>query len=157
MSYPTEDAAFYSWWNSRKIIVDGAVIRITAAQIKTLNASPVVLLQAPGAGLAWHFDHVTYQYKFGTAAFGNVGNADLRIYYEGTPTTYSPINSLGFLDQIIDMVAANTIILPTLASPRGQSICENQRVMLQKNAGPEYSLGDGELYVTMSVSLHRFS
>jgi hypothetical protein len=79
MSYPTEDAAFFAYTAARQAAGANAgdanlssrvfTRTLTSAEIKALKATPLSLIAAPGAGLAYVVDKVIAHLNFLTLAY----------------------------------------------------------------------------------------
>ncbi|MFQ5472178.1 MAG: hypothetical protein ACE5FA_04740 [Dehalococcoidia bacterium] len=80
---------------------------ITSAQLLALNATPITLVAAPGAGKAILVDHVCIQLDWNSAAYdGIAAGEDLQITYtdgSGQAAT-ADIETTGFLDSTADAV-----------------------------------------------------
>jgi hypothetical protein len=81
-------------------------VTITAAQMLTLNATPVTLVAAPGAGLALLLEGVVAFYDYNSAAYAGVAaGEDLAIRLnDASGTIQTTIETTGFLDQTSDQV-----------------------------------------------------
>lgn len=80
-------------------------VAIGNAALKTLNAVPVELVEAPGAGYGLIFEGALIEYVYVTAAFdGTAPDRELMIGYAGTPVTpvVGRAESVGFLNQVAD-------------------------------------------------------
>jgi hypothetical protein len=76
------------------------VLTITSAQLLTLNATPVTLLPAPGAGRAYIIESVDAHKPAGTAYGGIAAGEDLALKYtNASGAQCAVIETTGFLDQ----------------------------------------------------------
>jgi hypothetical protein len=76
-------------------------VTLTAAQVKALNASPITLVAAPGAGFANVFEGAIVAFTYGTVAYGGIAaGEDLAIRYtDGSGAQAGAVETTGFLDQ----------------------------------------------------------
>jgi hypothetical protein len=75
-------------------------VRLTAAQVLALNATPVALVPAPGASYALVLESVTIHKPAGTAYGGIAAGEDISVRYtDGSGTELAQIETTGFLDQ----------------------------------------------------------
>jgi hypothetical protein len=74
-------------------------VRLTSAQILALNAAPITVLAAPGAGLVTVVNRVLAYKDAGTAYGGIAEGEDLAIRYtNGSGAIAAQIETTGFLD-----------------------------------------------------------
>lgn len=114
---------------------------IATAAVKTLNATPVELIAAPGAGLAIVPRVVEVFLDYGTTAYdGIAGGEDLVLRYtDGSGNAIQTIEATGFLDATADesrIVVIDGDIQPTA----------NAAVVLHMATG-EIATGDSPLQV----------
>jgi hypothetical protein len=83
-----------------------AEVTLTAAQVKTLNATPVALVAAPGSGKALVPTLVTVFMDYGSVAYdGIAAGEDLAVKYtDASGATLATIEATGFLDATADAV-----------------------------------------------------
>jgi hypothetical protein len=80
-------------------------VTLTSAQILALNATPITLLDAPGADKAWIVKSVTAIKPAGTAYAGIAAGEDLTLRYtNGSGAIASGFELTGFLDQTTKQV-----------------------------------------------------
>ena len=73
---------------------------LTAAQVQTLNMTPVEILPAPGAAWVVVVSRVVISKAAGTAFTGVAGGEDFTVVYSGgSDTLVTDIETTGFLDQ----------------------------------------------------------
>lgn len=73
---------------------------VTSAQLLAMFATPVVIVPAPGAGLALVFDSITVHKPAGTAYGGIAAGEDLTVKYtDQSGLEVAEIETTGFLDQ----------------------------------------------------------
>jgi len=136
------------------ISADGAIrsvdVTVTAAEMLALNATPKLLLAAPGAGKAIVPAGPVAAVMFldyNSAAYGGIAaGEDLSVTYTGAGgTELVQVEATGFLDQTSDQVryAAEA----TLVTPE-----ENQAVYLHMLVG-EVITGDSPLYVRLYYTI----
>lgn len=84
-----------------------AEVTLTAAQVLALNATPVTLVAAPGAGKALVFEGAQVSLDFESAAYAGVAaGEDLTFKYtDGAGTVLGALETTGFLDQASDQHA----------------------------------------------------
>lgn len=125
--------------------VQKTTTNIANAAVRTLNATPVAIIHAPGAGKAIVDVRVSIKYVYATAAFDSVGAGDdLEIRYtDGSGAKVAnDIETTGMLDQASDqyrMVGpVNTVLTPVA----------NAAVVLRLATGEVYAAaGGGSLVV----------
>lgn len=91
-------------------LVRGAIkkVTLTSAQILALNATPITVLAAPGAGLVTLVNRVTAYKAAGTAYSGIATGEDLAIRYtDGSGAIAAQIETTGFLDQAGALTASS--------------------------------------------------
>lgn len=77
-----------------------AEVTITTAQLLALNATPVELVAAPGAGKANVLEEATFYKAAGTAYDGIASGEDLSVKYtNGSGAEVAQVETTGFLDQ----------------------------------------------------------
>jgi len=76
-------------------------VKLTAAQLLALNATPVTLVAAPGAGKVLVFERALLYLAYNSAAYAGIaGNEDLAIRYTGAAgLQLAQCEVTGFLDQ----------------------------------------------------------
>ena len=75
-------------------------VTLTSAEILALNATPITILAAPGAGLAYIVERVEAYKPAGTAYAGIAAGEDLTIKYtNASGTAVATLETTGFLDQ----------------------------------------------------------
>jgi hypothetical protein len=75
-------------------------VTVTSAQLLALNATPIALVAAPGAGRFLAFERALIHKPAGTAYSGIAAGEDLSIKYtDAAGTEVSQIEATGFLDQ----------------------------------------------------------
>lgn len=75
-------------------------VTITSAQLLALNATPITLVAAPGAGKALIFEGLLIQKPAGTAYAGIAAGEDLSVKYtNGSGAELGVCETTGFLDQ----------------------------------------------------------
>jgi hypothetical protein len=95
--------------------------QITAAQVLTLNATPVVLIPAPGAGRFVLPDITIFFKSAGTAYAGIAVGEDLALRYtNGSGTILQASETTGFLDQ----ATAQTRVVTGLQSAAATGLFE---------------------------------
>lgn len=80
------------------------VVTLTNAQLRTLNATPVDVIAAPGTGKFILVESVLGKLNYATAAFDSVGSGDdLTLKYtNGSGATAATLETTGWLDQTAD-------------------------------------------------------
>lgn len=114
---------------------------ITTGELLALNATPITLVAAPGAGKYLHLVAAYLFLDFATTAYdGIAAGEDLTIKYtNGSGTTASTIEATGFLDAAADALA---IAAPT----SGVVAVANAALVLHMLTG-EIATGDSPLKV----------
>lgn len=97
-----------------------ARVTVTSAEVLALNATPIELVAAPGAGQALIFEGAQLHLDYNSAAYAGIAaGEDLAISYTGGAQV-AEIEATGFLDQTADEYrwaypAANTgAVLPSV-------------------------------------------
>ena len=82
-----------------------AYVTITTAQLLALNATPIEIVAAPGAGKALIFEGMMIQKPSGTAYAGIAAGEDLSVKYtDGSGAEVAQCETTGFLDQTTDQI-----------------------------------------------------
>jgi hypothetical protein len=143
----------YSPSSSGSSPIQTATVTLSAAQIKTLKATPVQLVAAPGVGKAiiFHFGHILY--VFNTAPYASISfQAQLGIGH--TLAWNTEANSF-FAHNLIDAVE-NTFLWggAELTDPTPTaSVLDNQPLIVFNTGSSEFTDGDGTLVVTVYYSV----
>lgn len=92
-----------------------ATVTIATAAVKTLNATPVTLVAAPGAGKALVLVGALFWLDYNSAAYNGIAEGeDLAIKInDGSGATLATVEATGFLDATAD---AWRYVLPTTAA-----------------------------------------
>ena len=123
-------------------------VQIPFANVRTLNATPFIVLPAPGVGYTNIPLSAFVQMKYGTAGYDSVGaNDDLTFKYTnagGSPLI--TVETTGFLDQTSGQVRFATSNFSTAIVP-----VENAPIVAHILTGEIYgAAGDSDLYVKIS-------
>lgn len=119
---------------------------ITATQMRTLAATPVAVVPAPGASKANIFLGADVLYDYGTAAYDSVGAGDdieFR-YTDGAGTLVGAIEATGFLDATSDQYRH--------AYPQSALGTVRAELTPTANAAIVCTLGTGEVYAAAGDS-----
>ncbi len=124
---------------------------LTAAQVKTLNASPIQMVAAPGAGKVlvpvFCYGLLT---SSGTAFVGSFPNPTVSIAYTSTPPAAMSFSANAFLVVTADVYSWST--QSTLATNGGLPKANVQnKPLLLKNFGNEYT-GGGTSTITFNLA-----
>jgi hypothetical protein len=125
-------------------------VKITAAQILALNATPIEIVPAAGAGTVIEFESAVFHKIAGTAYAGIAAGEDIAIKYtngSGAQVNTS-LETTGFMDQ----TTAQTRITRAIATE--YTPVANAALVLQILTG-EITTGDSPLYITVSYKVHK--
>lgn len=122
-------------------------VLITAAQIKTLKATPIQLRPARTDGRVWIPVFAVYSLQFGTTAFASGGNVDITFGTGGQAlgmiAAATVVNATASTYRIVPQVAL-TALTPTIAALG----------LFVANVGAgEFTTGDGQLLVHVQYEL----
>jgi hypothetical protein len=123
---------------------------ITSAQLLALNATPVELIPAPGAGNLIEFMSAAVDKPAGTAYAGIAGGEDLAIKYTNSSGAQvnTSLETTGFLDQTTEQTRLTRSIV-TEYTP-----VVNAALVLHLLTG-EITTGDSPLYVTVNYRVMK--
>lgn len=128
-----------------------ATVTVSVAQLQTLRDAPVVLVPAPGAGMAINPVSATLQYNFVAHNYpGGHGRLIITIgpYDSDSPIlAFDAVNTAGFLDQDSNQ----TVTLQ--ANPIDPSANVENLDLEIVNFGPPLIDGDGTVTVTVNYNL----
>lgn len=121
---------------------------VTAAQVKALNATPITLVAAPGAGFALEFVNAEIFMDYGAAAYAGIAaGEDLAIRYtDGSGTICGAVEATGFLDQTTDQLRTVTPGSAVATGIAEQTPTANAALVLHMLTG-EITTGDSPLYL----------
>jgi|SRR5215204_205761 len=125
-------------------------VQITSAQLLALNATPISIVEAPGAGKTVVFKGAIVHKPAGTAYAGVAGGEDLAIKYtdgSGAQVNTS-LETTGFLDQT---TAQKRLTRPIVTE---YTPVENAALVMQLLTG-EITTGNSPLYVTIQYEIWR--
>lgn len=128
--------------------LQNVTVTLTAAQLLALNATPVQLIPAPGAGFAVIPVYASMQYKFVTAGYGNAADYNLCIGPAAATDTQCAIiqPTAGFLDQTSSQIA---IAASETTAP--QSLYENAAIdVLLLSSSGALTGGGGSLTINLT-------
>jgi len=128
-----------------------ATVTLSVAQLQGLRDAPVVLIPAPGQGMAFNPVSATLQYNYGTQHYaGGHGKLIITIgpYDSNSPiVAFDPVNTAGFLDQDSNQTVK---LQPDPIDP--SSSIENLDLEIV-NFGPPLIDGDGTVTVTVNYNV----
>lgn len=125
-------------------------VKITSAQLLALNATPVEIVPAPGAGNVIEFISAVVHKPAGTAYAGIAAGEDLAIKYtdgSGAQVNTS-LETTGFLDQ----TTAQTRMTRQIVTEFTPVV--NAALVAQLLVG-EITTGDSDLYVTINYCVYK--
>lgn len=100
------------------------ITSLTAAQVKALNATPIMIVPKAGAGTAVVLDRVLFRYNYAGAAFTN-GSALSAIYQGGSTNLLTGTLAASFLTGPTDVVTSDAVLAAVgtqLAVPQDTNI-----------------------------------
>ena len=127
------------------------VFKIPYQAVRTLRATPVTILAAPGIGHAYILRNAQVMMKYGTAAYDSVGASDDLTfkYTDGSGATLITIETVGFLDQTTDQLRYASSNFATAITP-----VDNAPIVAYFLTGEIYgAAGDSDLYVQLGYSI----
>lgn len=142
--------------NERKAEVLGAskTVVVTSAQLLALNATPITLIAAPGAGLAIVPRKWCARKGAGTAYAGIAAGEDLVLKYTNAAGAQAAgaIETTGFLDQATAQIRVAGMAGAALGTPADITPAANAALVLHLLVG-EITTGDTDLYVRVWYDL----
>lgn len=143
------------------VTIEGAQLRtfrarvvVAAADVLTLNATPVAIVPAPGAGLAAIFEGAMIRKAAGTAYAGIAAGEDLSVKYtDASGAEVAQCEATGFLDQTTNQIRW---VRPHAAASGGSAITpvENAALVLHMLVG-EIITGDSDLEIEVHYRIAR--
>jgi hypothetical protein len=128
-----------------KITRKTAKVVITSAQVLALNATPVTLIAAPGAGKMLVFDEAVVYKPAGTAYAAVGADDDLEIRY--TNESGAQVNTLLECTGFVDQTSVQVRITRPIATE--YTPVDNAALVLHMKTG-EITTGNSPLYLTIS-------
>lgn len=129
-------------------VTQSATINIANAAVKTLNATPVTLVAAPGTTSMVEIVSVVIENVFLTAAFAN--GSQLNIVYGAAGVAAATAVAATFLTS---PTAKQLILTPGVLASNLASAVLNKAVVLQA-ASTEFDTGAGSLVVQVNYRIH---
>jgi hypothetical protein len=124
-------------------LVQHVAVTLTTAQILTLNATPIVLLPAPGAGMSNIIDYGLFRYISGGTAFASGGTITIG-YVSGAAVVNTIANT------VINSTSSSDTVLVTSAS----NITALQNTAIQiTNATGAFTTGNGSVTINLWYSI----
>lgn len=127
-------------------------IEISSAEIKTLRASPKVLIPAPGAGRLLEFISAILRIDSTTTVYTESTDNLVIEYSSGTDLTGS-IETTGFIDQTADEIRR----VVTTWTTGDLEVQVNKAVRLFNTGDGEIAAGTGTMKVIVTYRLHDFN
>lgn len=143
---------------NKQILNKSAVLKITSAQLLALNATPVTVLLAPGAGYFIKIENWVARHGTGTAYGGIAAGEDLVLKYTNGSGAIAAaaIETIGFLDQATAQIrVANGFGVPASTAstvPGDFTPVENAAIVIQLLSG-EITTGLFDLYLFINYSI----
>ena len=133
-----------AWSYSNSAIIRQASLTIATADVLTLNATPIEIVAAPGAGFAIEVISATFKSTFNSVSYATNIDIDIRTIGSSVNLTTN-VAKLGF--------TANTINLFALkADPAADQIIENTGIEVFVETGdPTAGNSDIKVYVTYRI------
>lgn len=132
--------------SEQDVVVD---VTVATAAVKTLNATPVELVAAPGANKFVEVTGLTFFLDYASAAYdGIAAGEDLNVRYtDGSGQLIATCEATGFMDATADAVRHCTVGGATVITP-----VANAAVVLYMATG-EIATGDSPLKVRVSYKI----
>lgn len=123
-----------------------AVAHLTSAQILNMNATPVVIIPAPGPGLRVFVLGASAVYNFGTVAYA--GGTQLALYYSAAigALNAAPFLSIALLGNTVSEVS-QFARGATGGTGQAATATTNQPIVMTTNAAPTTGDGTVDVYV----------
>ena len=144
----------YEYWNGAQWLGIGqdlstpltVKVDLSSADILALNATPILLVSAPGIGYAISPMSMAYRYTYGTTQYDGTYFIHCKC---STKTSSDPFIALPF--QTINSAANRSGVLFTSTGTGIDAIVENDRIELK--ASSAITLGDGTLTVWLTYCI----
>lgn len=132
-------------------IVQQAIVNITSAQIKTLNASPITIVAAQGAGTFIEFLSATVEYVCSGCTQYTAGS-NLTFAWTGGVYAATAIGNTNFNG----LTATSILTFPNAygAGVLGLGNLTNLALTFSNPSGPEFATGTGTLIVQCQYIVH---
>ncbi len=123
-------------------------VTIPTAAVLTLNATPVSIVPAPGAGFVNIFESAMLSMKFNSVAYDGVaGGEDLVFSYtDGSGVKVALVETTGFVDQITDQMRFAKHYGALITTNSSETPTANAAIVLSLLSG-EIATGDSDLKV----------
>lgn len=122
-------------------------IVLTSAQIKTLNATPLSILAAPGAGKIIAINTIIFANTFGTIQYTRTG-ATFKLFLGTTADALALTGDQNAM--VIAAASAASLIQPSTNSNFATATKGvNKAIFIGNDGGSEFAAGDGTIKVTL--------
>jgi hypothetical protein len=120
---------------------------ITSAQVLTLNATPIVVVPAPGAGYVTEFISAVLIIDYNTATYATNGNCNFK-YTNGSGTTVSDtVAAAAFLHQADDCITLCQALSAEV------ELTANAAIVFSVDTG-EVDTGDSPIRIKVAYRVH---
>jgi hypothetical protein len=135
--------------NAQCPVLSIAIKTLTTAQVLALNATPITVIAAPGAGFVTIVDHVLFSMDYAGVAYVAGAGEDLVLKYTNGSgaEVCKPVDGADFIDEAADVIAYSPGMIQT----------DDQGLVLTANAAVVAHMLTGEVITgTSDIVIHAY-